>query len=224
MMVVIYWIPLWFQAIKNASPVSSGEMTIPLLLSQSLASIISGGLVSKVVGYAPPFMIASSILMAIGAGLLSTLTINSGSPQWIGYQVLFGFGLGFGMQQPSNAVQTIILNKEDFSSAISLFFFGMQLGGSICVCIGQNVLNQRLIKYLAEATIPGLNPYDVLRTGATELGQLVHTHADMIKLQIAYNQSITEVFYVAAAVAGAAIFGAALVEWKNIKGLGKKFE
>ncbi|KFX92422.1 hypothetical protein V490_05391 [Pseudogymnoascus sp. VKM F-3557] len=224
MMVVIYWIPLWFQAIKNASPVSSGEMTIPLLLSQSLASIISGGLVSKVVGYAPPFMIASSILMAIGAGLLSTLTINSGSPQWIGYQVLFGFGLGFGMQQPSNAVQTIILNKEDFSSAISLFFFGMQLGGSICVCIGQNVLNQRLIKYLAEASISGLNPYDVLRTGATELGQLVHTHADMIKLQIAYNQSITEVFYVAAAVAGAAIFGAALVEWKNIKGLGKKFE
>ncbi len=100
----------------------------------------------------------------------------------------------------------------------------MQLGGSICVCIGQNVLNQRLIKYLAEADIPGLNPYDVLRTGATELGQLVHTDADMIKLQYVYNESITKVFYVAAAVAGAAIFGAMLVEWKNIKGLGKKFE
>ncbi|POR33143.1 Putative HC-toxin efflux carrier TOXA [Tolypocladium paradoxum] len=217
MMVVVYWMPIWFQAIKNASPVKSGEMTIPLLLSQSLSSIIAGGLVSKVIGYAPPFMLASSVMMSIGAGLLTALKIDSGHPEWIGYQVLFGFGLGFGMQQSSNAVQAI-LDKKAFNSAISLFFFGMQLGGSVCVCVGQNVLNQRLIRSLRDADIPGLDPYAVLHTGATQLGSLVHSDADLTKLQLAYNHSLTSVFYVAVGVAVVSLFGGALVEWKSIKG------
>ncbi|KND88271.1 putative HC-toxin efflux carrier TOXA, partial [Tolypocladium ophioglossoides CBS 100239] len=221
MMVVVYWIPIWFQAIKNASPVESGEMTIPLLLSQSLASIIAGGLVSKVVGYAPPFMLASSVMMSIGAGLLTTLKIDSGHPEWIGYQVLFGFGLGIGMQQSSNAV-SVILDKKAFNSAISLFFFGMQLGGSLCVCIGQNVLNQRLIQSLKDASIPDLDPYAVLHTGATQLGSLVHTDADLAKLQLAYNHSLTSVFYVGVGVAALSLFGGAFVEWKSIKGSGRK--
>ncbi|KAJ6445403.1 major facilitator superfamily transporter [Purpureocillium lavendulum] len=217
MMVVVYWIPIWFQAIKAASPVKSGEMTIPLLLSQSLSSIIAGVLVSKVVGYAPPFMIAASVIMSIGTGLLTTLKITSGHAEWIGYQVIFGFGLGFGMQQSSNAVQAI-LSKEDFNSAISLFFFGMQLGGSVCVCIGQNVLNQKLIGSLKDARIPGLDPYAVLHTGATQLGRLVSSEADLQKLQLAYNKSLTSVFYVAVAVAALSIFGGLFVEWKSIKG------
>ncbi|PNY22485.1 HC-toxin efflux carrier TOXA [Tolypocladium capitatum] len=221
MMVVVYWIPIWFQAIKNASPVQSGEMTIPLLLSQALASIAAGGLVSKVVGYAPPFMLASSVMMSIGAGLLTTLKMDSGHSEWIGYQILFGFGLGFGMQQSSNSVQAI-LDKTAFNSAISLFFFGMQLGGSVCVCIGQNVLNQRLIQALKDAAIPGLDPYAVLHTGATQLGSLVHTDADLAMLQFAYNHSLTSVFYVAVAVAALSLFGGALVEWRSIKGSDKK--
>ncbi|KAF7563914.1 hypothetical protein G7046_g198 [Stylonectria norvegica] len=223
MMVVVYWIPIWFQAIKNASPVKSGEMTIPLLLSQSLASIISGILVAKVVGYAPPFMIASTVLISTAGGLLSTLTIHSGHSQWIGYQVLFGFGLGLGMQQSSNGIQAI-LNKEDFNSAVSLFFFGMQLGGSLCVCIGQNVLNQRLIDLLSKANIPDLDPYTVLRTGATELGSLVHTAADAEKLRIAYNDSLTSIFYIAAAVGATSIIGAGFMEWKSVKGVERSFD
>ncbi|CAM1503352.1 Fc.00g081280.m01.CDS01 [Cosmosporella sp. VM-42] len=223
MMVVVYWIPIWFQAIKNASPVKSGEMTIPLLLSQSLASIVAGILVSKVVGYAPPFMMASTIMVSIAGGLLSTLTIHSGHAEWIGYQVLFGFGLGLGMQQSSNAVQAI-LKKEDFNSAVSLFFFGMQLGGSVCVCVGQNVLNQRLIKLLTQAAIPGLDPYAVLHTGATELSTLVYTASDMAKLRLAYNDSLTSIFYVAAAVGATSIIGAVFIEWKSIKGVERSFD
>ncbi|KAF2469248.1 major facilitator superfamily transporter [Lindgomyces ingoldianus] len=218
MMTVVYWIPIWFQAIKSATPIKSGEMTIPLLVSQSLGSIFGGILVSQVIGYASPFMILSSIMMAVGAGLLSTLSITSGSGEWIGYQVLFGFGLGFGMQQPSTAVQAV-LKKEDIPLAISLIFFGMQLGGSICVCIGQNVLNQELIRALKEARIPGLDPMEVLHTGATELKNLVATTAGRTQLLLAYNHSLTSVFYVASAVGAVSIIGAVLVEWKSVKGL-----
>jgi MFS family permease len=218
MMTVVYWIPIWFQAIKHASPVKSGEMTIPLLVSQSLGSISSGIIVSQVVGYASPFMILSSVLMAVGGGLLSTLDISSSAGEWIGYQVLFGFGLGFGMQQPSTAVQPV-LKKDDLPSAISLIFFGMQLGGSICVCIAQNVLNQDLIKALTKTQIPGVDARTVLHIGATGIEDLARTASERIQLLTLYNHSLTQVFYVAAAVGGASIVGAVLVEWKSVKGL-----
>lgn len=110
-------------------------MTIPLLLSQSLGSICSGIVVSTVIGYASLFMIVSDAMMAIAAGLLSTLSVAAGAGKWICYQVIFGFGLGLGMQQPSTAVQPVL---EWFSlpAAISLMFFGLQLGVTVFVCIG----------------------------------------------------------------------------------------
>ncbi|KAF2093013.1 MFS general substrate transporter [Rhizodiscina lignyota] len=218
MMVVVYWIPIWLQAIKGVGPTKSGEMMIPLLLSQSIGSILSGVLVSQLVGYASPFMFLSSTMMAVGAGLLSTFKVTSGAREWIGYQVLFGLGLGLGMQQASTAVQPV-LKKADLPSAFSLIFFGMQLGGSICVCVGQNVLNQQLIRNLRKAHIPGLDPKTILDTGATDLRNLARTPVEMARLLLAYNDSLTSVFYVAAAVAAISMIGVVLVEWRSVKGL-----
>lgn len=46
-------------------------------------------------------MIVSSILAAVGTGMLSTFTPESGHAMWIGYQCLAGIGIGLGMQQVS---------------------------------------------------------------------------------------------------------------------------
>jgi hypothetical protein len=64
-----------------------------------ITSII-GGIGVTVVGYYAPLMIVSSVLAAIGCGLLSTLKPDSYHGYWIGYQCLTGIGIGMGMQQP----------------------------------------------------------------------------------------------------------------------------
>jgi hypothetical protein len=97
----------WFQAIKGATAVKSGIMNLPMVLSLVILSLVAGGTVS-VVGYYTPFMIASVILMTVGAGLLTTFEVDSGHAKWIGYQVLFGAGVGLGMQQTLIAVQTAL--------------------------------------------------------------------------------------------------------------------
>lgn len=155
--------------------------------------------------------------MAVGGGLLSTLKVSSGHAEWIGYQVLFGFGLGFGQQQPGTAVQAV-LKKEGIPSAVSHIVFGMQLGGSIFVCIGQNVLNQEFIRSLTKANLPDLDPRVVLNTKATELGDLVYTAEDKRELIQAYNHSLVSVFYVAAAAGRLSLIGSLLIEWKSVKG------
>uniref|UniRef100_A0A093URC9 Putative HC-toxin efflux carrier TOXA n=1 Tax=Talaromyces marneffei PM1 TaxID=1077442 RepID=A0A093URC9_TALMA len=56
MMVYSYYLPIWFQAVKDASSLQSGVDVLPFILSQVVASIVSGGLVRKV-GYYLPFVI-----------------------------------------------------------------------------------------------------------------------------------------------------------------------
>jgi hypothetical protein len=96
--ILVYYLPIWFQAIKGVSATKSGIMNLPAILSLVIMSMLSGGLVT-VLGYYTPFMIASSVLMSIGAGLLTTFATDTGHAKWIGYQVLFGMGVGLGMQQ-----------------------------------------------------------------------------------------------------------------------------
>jgi len=53
-LLLVYYLPIWFQAVKGASAFKSGIMNIPMVLSLVLVSIISGILVT-VVGYCKCF-------------------------------------------------------------------------------------------------------------------------------------------------------------------------
>lgn len=61
----------------------------------------------SLVGYYQPFMTASGIFAAIGAGLIYTLDQNSSSAKYLGYQAVLGVGLGLGIQVPMIAMQAI---------------------------------------------------------------------------------------------------------------------
>lgn len=89
----------------------SGIRNLPMILSLVLMSIISGGIVTAL-GYYTPFMYASSVFQAVGAALLTTFHTNTGHPKWIGYQIVYGFGIGMGMQQTLMAVQTALPLKD----------------------------------------------------------------------------------------------------------------
>ncbi len=212
MMIMVYYLPIWFQAIRNVSAYKSGIDTLPLILSLVVASISAGALVSRI-GYYTPFMIANSVVMSIGAGLITTFTPTTGHARWIGYQVVFGFGLGLGMQQASLAAQAVLARK-DAPTGISLIMFCQQLGGALFVSIGQNVFANELVKGLA--SIGGIQPAEVVATGATELRTEVGA-ANIQSVLLAYNGALVKVFQSALAMACLSIIGALAMEWKNIK-------
>lgn len=70
--------------------------------------------------------------MSVGAGLLTTLHIGSSSAEWIGWQVIAGFGMGLGMQMSGLAAQ-VVLKAEDVPVGASLMFFAQSLGGAVFV-------------------------------------------------------------------------------------------
>ena len=212
MMVMVYYLPIWFQVIKDASPVHSGIMNLPVLFALFLGTVFSGIFVKKVGYYVPP-MLASSIMAPIGLGLLTTFTPYTGHAKWIGYQALFGLGLGVGMQQPNMAAQTVLARK-DVPTGVSLSFFAQQLGGSLFVSIGQNVLVNKLVSGLSD--VPNFNPAVVVNTGATEIKNVVGAQ-NLPMVKAAYNHAIMGVFDVALALSCMTILASLAMEWRNIK-------
>ena len=134
MTVIVHFLPTWFQAIQGVNAVQSGIRRLPLIISLLVASIISGGLTGKV-WYYTRFFILCAVIMAFGGGLMSTLKVNSTKAAWMGFQIIFGFGIDLGQQQAGLAPQTVLPSK-DVSIGVSLKFFGQSLGGAIFVTVG----------------------------------------------------------------------------------------
>lgn len=224
-LIVVFYLPLYFQGVNGTSATKSGIDTLPLLLSVVTASIV-GGILVTVLGYFTPFMIAGMALFTIGSGLLSTLAPETSFGKWFGYQVLSGVGLGICLQVPplqsfSNcqlpviAVQAVS-RQRDVPVATAVVMFFQQLGGALFIAIGQAVFQNRLIPQM-QAIDPSLTPIQITMAGATGLKALVSS--DKLPLVLAaYANSLDGTFEVAIAMAGLATVMACFVEFKSVKG------
>ncbi|ETI21659.1 hypothetical protein G647_08006 [Cladophialophora carrionii CBS 160.54] len=211
-MITVYYLSIWFQAIKGDSAIKSGYSTLPFILSLVVASILSGAFVSKI-GYYNPSILAGAILGPIGSGLFTLFRVDTAHPMWIGVQVLFGFGVGVGLQQTNIAAQAV-LEKKDAPTGVSLVFFCQGLGGTISVSLAQNILDNKLVSGLRG--IGNITAHDIVSTGATELRK-AFTPQQLPEVLRVYNHALVIVFYVALAFSCASIFGALGMEWKTLK-------
>ncbi|CAL8581606.1 hypothetical protein XPA_007295 [Xanthoria parietina] len=214
MMVWIYFLPIYFQAIFGSSAIRSGIQMLPLVLSLVVGNISAGSLVTAI-GYYTPFLILSSCLMSIGAGLCSTFGVHTTAPYWIGYQILVGWGIGCGMQQSSTAAQRV-LDKHDAPIGVSLMFFGQSLGGVISLSAAQNVLSNNLISNLD--SFPDVDPRTIIETGATAL-RSIFSPSDLPEVLIAYNKAIRQTYYIALGISCASIIAGLSMEWRSVKGM-----
>lgn len=208
---MFYYVPIWFQAIKGVAALDAGVMNLPMVIAYALFSVIAGVLAKKT-GYCNPWMIISSILTPIGAGLISTFTQQTAFPKWIGYQTLFGLGLGVSNQQPSIAVQTL-LPKNDAPIGASLVQFCMMFGGAIFISVGNNVFDNELAQNLAK--IAGVDIGSVVKAGATNLRTMV---PQMLLPRVlgACNDALRSTFYLAVGLSSITILGALGIEWKSM--------
>jgi hypothetical protein len=179
------------------------------------------GIGVSIQGLYAPWMIASSAVMAIGFGLITTFKPDTHKSMWIGYQALSGIGVGLGMQQPLMAIQTV-LDIKDVPTGTSVVIFLQTLGGALFVSVAQNVFTNKLKDGLAEYA-PALDPAIILRTGATSI-QSTTPKQFLQGVTLAYNNALVRAFIVSTALASFSMIGSALIEWKSVKGEKKKVD
>lgn len=212
LIVLGYYLALWFQVVKHASPTKSAVNILPSFLSQIIFSIVSGP-ISNRIGYFTPGAIFGCALSAIGTGLMTTFTPTTSAGKWIGYQVITGTGRGFAQQQPINAVQAI-LSKSQMATGMAIVIWAQFFGAGLLLALAQTALSALLKNALAEYA-PGVDPALVINAGATDYVNVIPSQ-DLGPVLLAYNQAIAKTFYIsvgATVIATIASFG---MGWKRV--------
>lgn len=214
---MVYFLPIWFQAVRGASATRSGIDTLPMMISCTIGNIIGGAFVT-VTGYYTPMMYALPPIASIGAGLMTTWTVNESTGRWIGYQILFGLGIGLGMQQGMVAAQAS-LPLADMAIGTSLQMFGQMFGGSLFVSVAENVFTNKVAKGLATISNLGMSPQAVINAGATELEHLFGSNQSLLaEVIFEYNAAVIWVFRTALITSCLSVLGVVFVERRNVKG------
>ena len=209
-----YYLPIWFQAIKNDTAIMSGVSLIAYMIGNALSSVIAGISVSKIGYFAPPAIIGAAI-GTVGCGLLSTLQVNSGPGRWVGYQVLTSTGLGMAVQQGVIAVQTV-LKLEHIPIGIAAIISMQSLGGAVFVSVGNNILLNILNQATTEKALAGIDVKAVIAAGATQFRSVVPAES-LPALLVAYNYALQKVFTTAIPLCGLAFIVAFGLEWKSVR-------
>lgn len=153
--------------------------------------------------------------MALGAGMLTTLHVDTPTALWIVYQIVFALGIGFGFQQPIIATQTNFSGK-DLPIALVLVSFIQNLGGIVALSSAQNIFTNQLMDNLHKAA-PNIDPKLVQKVGVLSL-KLSFTKKELNEILPAYNLSITQTFLVATVMASVTAIGCFGIPFYSVKG------
>ena len=145
----IIMVPLYLQIVQGNSATSAGLKLIPFMIGIVSMSIISGKAISKH-GHYKRYPIIGLTLMAIGVGLMSTLSVTTHYWQLAIYACLIGMGLGFSMQTIVIALQNSVEFKDMGVSTSANTFF-RSVGGTIGVAIFGTVYANKLASALPKA-------------------------------------------------------------------------
>ncbi|KAI1132465.1 major facilitator superfamily-domain-containing protein [Nemania abortiva] len=210
---VLYYLPIYFQSIHNVSPIESGVRNLPLILSLSLFTLLSGGFITST-GIATPLQVAGALIATAGCGTLYTLSIGTTTGQWIGYQLLAGIGWGVGFQVPIIMAQSSV-QPADIASATATILFFQTLGGAFLVAAAQAAFVNRILTVLP-GTAPDVDPSQVISVGATQIRSSFP--ADQISgIITAYMDGITVALTIALATVAFSALLSVFSPWKRLK-------
>ncbi|KAF7350726.1 Major facilitator transporter-like protein [Mycena sanguinolenta] len=148
LLLISYYVPIFYQAVQGRSATKSGIDLLPFMLAFVLAVLLSGQIVGKI-GYYWPFIAVAPIFLAIGSGLLYTLSPSTSSAQITGFQILAGVGIGMGMQNALLAVQVEFRGEPRLiGQATAMASFAQYLGGTLGLGVAEPVFSSELTRYL----------------------------------------------------------------------------
>ncbi|KAJ7482822.1 major facilitator superfamily domain-containing protein [Mycena galericulata] len=146
---IIYYLPVYFQACFDATPIRSGVDMLATALVVAPFALIAGILVQVLNRYMPS-NIAGWVLTIIGFGLLSMLTADATVSQWVGYQFVAAAGTGMIF---AVTVFPILapLSVERTAAALGFFAFCRAFAQTWGLTIASTILQNELAKTLPPA-------------------------------------------------------------------------
>jgi EmrB/QacA subfamily drug resistance transporter len=190
----------YFQVARGYSPTAAGLLTLPMIIGSMIASTGSGFLITRF-GRWKRFLVAGSILMVGGFGLLGTIDHSTNMVLLGGYLFLVGSGMGMSMQNLVLAVQNTVAPADLGSSSSTVAFF-RSLGGTAGVSVLGAVLATRVTDLINESlTALGIR-VPATSQGSVGIGDLNQLPPPLVAIvRNAYGDGTATIFLVATALA-----------------------
>ncbi|KAL2842534.1 major facilitator superfamily domain-containing protein [Aspergillus pseudoustus] len=214
-LVADFYVAIYFQAIRDDSPLMSGVHMLPITLGLVMFTMVSGALIS-ILGYYLPFLLAGGAIAAVGYGLLSTLSPTTSVAQWIGYQVLYGVAGGCMAAGPYIAIQNLVV-PEQIPQAMAIIIFWQNIGAAASLIAANAIFSNSLRDQLQQrAAQIGVSPEAIVAAGVRSIRDLV-AGSELAAVLAAYAKSIDHVMYLGIAVSAAVLVFCPGLGWKDIR-------
>ncbi|KAL1306458.1 hypothetical protein AAFC00_005156 [Neodothiora populina] len=205
----LYYLPIYYQNVHGYSIIMSAVLILPLVLSQSIFSVIGGQYLSRMNRYGE-LLWAGFGIWTLGAGLLILCDRQTTAGTICGFLILIGVGVGFTFQPTIVALQAHC-SKAQRAVIISNRNLLRSLGGAVGLAISSaltgNVLQSSLpakLQYIAASTfaLPDLDTF---------------SRADRITIEDAYADASRTVFIFCTPVIGVALLCNIFVKDKGLQ-------
>jgi MFS family permease len=139
----VIYVPLFAQGVLGMSATDSGLLMIPMLFSLTLASIITGQIISWTGKY-KKLVIAEFIIIGIGVVLLSTMNVNTPYYLLVAYSTILGIGSGMAYPLFNITAQNAFTLKDIGIVTASMRFF-RNIGTIVFVPVFGYIMNLTLM-------------------------------------------------------------------------------
>ncbi|KAK9473851.1 major facilitator superfamily domain-containing protein [Dipodascopsis tothii] len=148
----LFYVPIYFVAVRGISATAAGSKIIPNFIGTGIGAIATGSYM-KMTGKYYRVMLTGSVLMFVGACLVSTYGLDTPSVLQILY--LFVPGIGLGALITSTLIALIASVPHEFQAVTTSIQYGFRgtgstIGVSMASAIFQNVLSAKLWERLGD--------------------------------------------------------------------------
>lgn len=212
---LLYYQPLYFEAVKGYKPIIAGVAIFPATFTVAPLAIMTGFAVTKTGRYRWTIWTGWT-LATLGMGLLIMWNVNTNLPTIIFTLLVGGIGLGILFTSLLYQVQSAA-SVKDVSFAAALFSFFRAFGQAIGVAIGGTIFQNQMRRNLSSTVLS--DQAAELAKDAAALVQIIHQTKDestKMLLQTAYTDSIRTIYIVLTALAGMALILSTLIKKYDI--------
>ncbi|KAF1929711.1 multidrug resistance protein emrB [Didymella exigua CBS 183.55] len=150
-----FYMPLFLQSVLEASPLRSGVLLLPLIVTGAVFGVVCGVIMHRT-GRFREIIWVGSFFMCLGFGLFISFDANTTTGYAVGFQMIAGLGQGILFEAPMIAIQSQV-KQEDVATATATMAFVRNIAVSIsvivCGTIFQNSMSNRNA-YLRASGLP----------------------------------------------------------------------
>ncbi|KAF7308132.1 MFS domain-containing protein [Mycena chlorophos] len=211
---LIYYLPVYFQAVFTASPIRSAVDFLPSgLLTAPFAFV--AGVITTVMAKYRPVNYAAWCFVIIGFGIFTLLDADSSKGRWVGFQVLTSVGLGMLFSCPVFPILAP-LPPQRAASALALWTFARSFFQAWGITIASTVLQNKLKTTLPPSFIAQVS-------GSTSSGggyEIAYAAIPLIRgldeplkrqVQVAFAESMKEIWQVMTGISGIGLLSCLLM-------------